>query len=153
MAESNPMSVGTNTGYNNCFTLGGKRKQDNGHLLKVPMYIDEKGVPRFLYGSTDGDLRNYYQLPYGKANKIFNSYVNGDYHVNGDKSLRISLWLDNAMCGDLHIFVIYFDDYKEDSPFFQAAYHPADKIIRSQGGGYHKKFCLQSSLCYFGQFQ
>jgi len=137
MAESNPMSVGTNAGYNNCFTLGGKRKQDNGHLLKVPMYIDEKGVPQLLYGSTDGALRNYYQLPYEKADKILNDYINGDYHINGDESLRISLWLDNAMCGDLHIFVIDFDDYKEDSPFFQAAYHLADKVTRSQSGGYH----------------
>lgn len=137
MAESNPMSVGTNAGYNNCFTLGGKRKQDNGHLLKVPMYIDEKGIPQLLYGSTDGALRNYYQLPYEKADKILNDYVNGDYHINGDESLRISLWLDNAMCGDLHIFVMDFDDYKEDSPFFQAAYHLADKVTRSQSGGYH----------------
>ena len=137
MAESNPMSVGTNAGYNNCFTLGGKRKQDNGHLRKVPMYIDEKGVPQLLYGSTDGNLRNYYQLPYEKANKILNDYVNGDYHINGDESLRISLWLDNAMCGDLHIFIMDFDDYKEDSPFFQAAYHLADKVTRSQSGGYH----------------
>ena len=137
MAESNPMSVGTNAGYNNCFTLGGKRKQDNGYLLKVPMYIDEKGIPQLLYGSTDGDLKNYYQLPYEKADKILNDYVNGDYHINGDESLRISLWLDNAMCGDLHIFIMDFDDYKEDSPFFQAAYHLADKVTRSQSGGYH----------------
>ena len=49
MAESNPMSVGTNAGYNNCFTLGGKRKQDNGYLLKVPMYIEKLWYSFFVY--------------------------------------------------------------------------------------------------------
>ena len=51
--------------------------------------------------------------------------------------MRISLWLDNAMFGNLHIFVIDFDDFDEESYFFKEAHCLADKVTRSQGGGYH----------------
>ncbi len=41
------------------------------------------------------------------------------------------------MFDDLHIFVIDFDEFDEESPFFKEAYSLADKVTRSQGGGYH----------------
>lgn len=55
--------------------------------------------------------------------------------------MRVSLYLDCAKYGDLYIFVIDFDkidgEIDTSSSFFQAAYQLADKITRSQGGGYH----------------
>ena len=32
-----------------------------------------------------------------------------------DESLRVSLYLDNAMYGNLHIFVIAFDNFDEQN--------------------------------------
>ena len=72
------------------------------------------------------------------------SYVWGGIHimkgrkrVRGDESLRVSLYLDNAMYGNLHVFVIDFDSFYENSGFFTRAKELADKVTRSQGGGYH----------------
>lgn len=49
--------------------------------------------------------------------------------------------MDCAKYGDLYIFVIDFDkidgEIDTSSSFFQAAYQLADKVTRSQGGGYH----------------
>ena len=47
------------------------------------------------------------------------------------------MYLDNAKYGNLHIFVLDFDDYDEESQFFKEAQQLADKVTRSQGGGYH----------------
>lgn len=47
------------------------------------------------------------------------------------------MYLDNAKYGNLHIFVLDFDDYDEESQFFKEAQRLADKVTRSQGGGYH----------------
>lgn len=54
---------------------------------------------------------------------------------------RVSLWLENAKYNDLYIFVIDFDkidgNIDTESPFFKGAFQIADKVTRSQGGGYH----------------
>ena len=41
------------------------------------------------------------------------------------------------MFGNLHIFVIDFDEFDVESHFFKEAHRLADKVTRSQGGGYH----------------
>ena len=69
------------------------------------------------------------------------NYLHSKNRGRGAESLRVSLYLDNAKCGDLHLFVIDFDKVggKVDtqSAFFQEAKGLADRVTRSQGGGYH----------------
>lgn len=105
------------------------------------MYIDGTGTPRKLYGGKDGDLRKYYELSFEEASQTLQTYFQGDKRTSGDESLRVSLYLDNAKCGDLHIFVIDFDkvngEVDTQSVFFKEAQSLADKVTRSQGGGYH----------------
>lgn len=139
MTDFIPMSVGNTLTYSNCFVLAGKNQKEN-KVTKRAMYVNARGQVELLYGGTQGKLAHYYQLTYDEAQKTYEDYVNGDYHVEGDESLRVSLWLENAMYGNLHIFVMDFDDYDETAPFFQAAYHLADKVTRSQSGGYHMFF-------------
>ena len=123
--------------YNNCFVLGGKSKNEVGKPVKVPMFIDKHGHVEKLWGGKAGPLRGLYALTYEQARRTLNTYLNGTKRVKGDESLRISLYLDNAMYGNLHIFVIDFDSFDEKSDFFQNAKKLADKVTRSQGGGYH----------------
>ena len=67
--------IASNTQCNNCFVLGGK----------------------------EGSLSRFYELSYEQACRTLNTYLNGK-RANGDNgSLRVSLYLDNAMCGNLHI--------------------------------------------------
>lgn len=121
--------------YNNCFTLGGK-VESRGTILKMPRYI-RYGVPYTLYGGKDGPLCGFYMLSYEQASHMINSYLHNWSPIDKDDSLRISLYLDNAMYGNLHIFVIDFDRFDTESDFFKRAKDLADKITRSQGGGYH----------------
>ncbi len=123
--------------YNNCFVLGGKSKNKDGKPVKVPMFIDKSGEPAKLRGGKAGPLCGLYALTYEQARRTLNAYLNGGKRVKGDESLRVSLYLDNAMYGNLHIFVIDFDSFDEQSGFFQSAKNLADKVTRSQGGGYH----------------
>lgn len=123
--------------YNNCFVLGGRSKNKDGKPVKVPMFIDKSGEPAKLRGGKAGPLCGLYALTYEQARRTLNAYLNGGKRVKGDESLRVSLYLDNAMYGNLHIFVIDFDSFDEQSGFFQSAKNLADKVTRSQGGGYH----------------
>ena len=123
--------------YNNCFVLGGKSKNKDGKPVKVPMFIDKSGEPAKLRGGKAGPLCGLYALTYEQARRTLNAYLNGGKRVKGDESLRVSLYLDNAMFGDLHIFVIDFDRFDENSGFFQSAKNLANKVTRSQGGGWH----------------
>ena len=129
--------IASNTQYNNCFTLGAKSKNENGAPVKVPVFIDRDSCPMKLWGGKEGSLSRSYKLSYEQACRTLNTYLNGK-RANGDNgSLRVSLYLDNAMCGNLHIFVIDFDRFDENSDFFQSAKSLADKVTRSQGGGWH----------------
>lgn len=105
------------------------------------MYIDPTGVPCKLCGGKSGSLRKYYELSFEQANQMLQDYFHGEKRTSGDESLRVSLYLDNAKCGNLHLFVIDFDKLEgqidTQSIFFQEAQHLADKVTRSQGGGYH----------------
>ena len=129
--------VASKAQYNNCFVLGGKSKNENGKPVKVPMFIDKHGYVEKLWGGKTGPLRGLYALTYEQARRTLNAYVKGGKRVKGDESLRVSLYLDNAMYGNLHIFVIDFDNFDEQSDFFQSAKNLADKVTRSQGGGFH----------------
>lgn len=124
--------------YNNCFVLGGKRyNPKKKRLTKLSMYINQKGWPKDLYGGVDGELCEFYKLSYEEADQALKGYWAGRKRTGIGPSLRVSLYLDNAKYGDLHIFVIDFDDFDENSEFFQRAKALADKVTRSQGGGYH----------------
>lgn len=123
--------------YNNCFVLGGKSKNEDGKPVKVPMFIDKHGYVEKLWGGKAGPLCSLYALTYEQARRTLNAYLKGGKRVKGDDSLRVSLYLDNAMYGNLHIFVIDFDSFNEQSDFFQNAKNLADKVTRSQGGGFH----------------
>ena len=141
MNKETEMTMTTNQttvpSYNNCFTLGAKSKRDNGAIIKVPAFIDSDGYPAKLWGGKGGALSRYYALSYDRAKNILERYLNGSKRVRGDESLRVSLYLDNAMFGDLHIFVIDFDRFDEQSGFFQGAKNLADMVTRSQGGCWH----------------
>ena len=94
-----------------------------------------------LFGGKNGNLYKKYELSYEDANRAMQTYLHSENQGRGAESLRVSLYLDNAKCGDLHLFVIDFDkvDGKVDtqSAFFQGAKSLADRVTRSQGGGYH----------------
>ena len=94
-----------------------------------------------MYGSKNGDKRKYYELSYEEALTEYYRFWSSENWEKSNKVLRISLWLDNAMFGNLHIFVIDFDKIggtvETESAFFKAAKELADKVTRSQGGGYH----------------
>lgn len=135
------MPAGDNPRYNNCFTLG-EKCWHNGRLIKVPVFIDHyDDTIQNLYGSKNGDKRKYYELSYEEAQTEYYRFWSSENWEKSNKVLRISLWLDNAMFGNLHIFVIDFDKIggtvETESAFFKAAKELADKVTRSQGGGYH----------------
>ena len=135
------MPAGDNPKYNNCFTLG-EKCWHNGRLIKVPVFIDHyDDTIQNLYGSKNGDKRKYYELSYEEARTEYYRFRSSENWEKSSKVLRISLWLDNAMFGNLHIFVIDFDKIggtvETESAFFKAAKELADKVTRSQGGGYH----------------
>lgn len=94
-----------------------------------------------LFGGKNGKLYKKYELSYEDANRAMQTYLHSENRGRSAESLRVSLYLDNAKCGDLHLFVIDFDkvDGKVDtqSAFFQGAKSLADRVTRSQGGGYH----------------
>lgn len=141
-----PNVITSKTQYNNCFTLGGKSKNENGAPVKVPVYIDRDGCPMKLWGGKDGALHRFYEMSYEQASRTLNAYLNGSKRVKGDESLRVSLYLDNAMYGNLHIFVIDFDRFDENSAFFQSAKSLADRVTRSQGGGYHMFYGIDKNV-------
>ena len=123
------MPAGDGPTYNNCFTLGSK---------KIPVYIDHyDDMICNLSGSKSGKYRKYYELSYEEARTEYNRFWSSENWETSSKDLRIGLWLDNAMFGNLHIFVIDFDDFDEESHFFKEAHHLADKVTRSKSGGYH----------------
>ena len=131
------MPAGDNPKYNNCFTLG-EKCWHNGRLIKVPVFIDHyDDTIQNLYGSKNGDKRKYYELSYEEARTEYYRFRSSENWEKSSKVLRISLWLDNAMFGNLHIFVIDFDEFDVESHFFKEAHRLADKVTRSQGGGYH----------------
>lgn len=135
------MPAGDNPRYNNCFTLG-EKCWHNGRLIKVPVFIDHyDDTIQNLYGSKNGDKRKYYELSYEEARREYYRFWSSENWEKSSKVLRISLWLDNAMFGNLHIFVIDFDKIdgtvETESVFFKEAKELADKVTRSQGGGYH----------------
>ena len=131
------MPAGDNPKYNNCFTLG-EKCWHNGRLIKVPVFIDHyDDTIQNLYGSKNGDKRKYYELSYEEARREYYRFWSSENWEKSSKVLRISLWLDNAMFGNLHIFVIDFDEFDVESHFFKEAHRLADKVTRSQGGGYH----------------
>ncbi len=127
----------SNTQYNNCFTLGAKSKRDNGAIIKLPAYIDKYGYAAKLFDGKDGRLRRFYELSYEQACRTLDHYLKSPKREKGAESLRVSLYLDNAMYGNLYVFVIDFDSFDENSGFFTRAKELADKVTRSQGGGYH----------------
>lgn len=124
--------------YNNCFTLGGKIKK-KGKLIKVPVCVEDNGNGQsfVLDGGKKKELRPYYELSYDQTKQTFDTFMQRPNLTKQQLTARISLYLDNAMFGDLHIFVIDFDKFDEESTLFIAAKALADKITRSQGGGYH----------------
>ena len=135
------MPAGDNPRYNNCFTLGAKC-WEKGKLIKIPVYIDHwDDTIRWLFGSKKGKKRKDYELSYEEARTEYYRFESSENWETSGKDLRISLWLDNAMFGNLHIFVIDFDKIdgtvETESAFFKAAKELADKVTRSQGGGYH----------------
>ena len=116
----------------------GAKWWEKGKLLKIPVYIHHwDDTIQKLSGSKKGNNRKYYELSYEEARTEYYRFWSGENWESSDKDLRISLWLDNAMFGNLHVFVIDFDEFDEESHFFKEAHRLADKVTRSQGGGYH----------------
>lgn len=130
MANQNLLPAGDNPRYNNCFTLG-EKCWHNGRLIKVPVFIDHyDDTIQNLYGGKTGDKRKYYELSYEEAQTEYYRFWSSENWEKSNKVLRISLWLDNAMFGNLHIFVIDFDDFDEESHFFKEAHRLADKVSK-----------------------
>jgi len=144
--------------YNNCFTLSGKTKRPLGVYdigTQIKIYDDGEELSRIttsleaysLSGGVNGKQCDLYALSYENAYNRVNEYLSGDIS-NGGKSLRVSLYLNNAMFGDLHIFVIDFDEADENSSFFKAAYKLADKVTRSKSGGYHMFYGVNKEVAH-----
>ena len=128
------------SGYNNCFVLGGKVEkagQDGKkHFAKIRAYIDEYDKVQWLSKDTPF-YHSLTHLTYDEANTALLTYRKKHAAPWG----RVSLWLEHAKYNDLYIFVKDFDkiDGKIDteSPYFKGALQIANKVTRSQGGGYH----------------
>jgi hypothetical protein len=122
--------------YNNCFVISGICKQDNGKKIKKCYFIKNgEAKPLWIKGTPENI--QYRQLSYANALQTLNDYFTNGKRQAGDESLRVSIWLENAKYGNLSLFCIDFDEYDEKSGFFQSAYKLADKVTRSQSGGYH----------------
>ena len=120
----------------------GAKCWEKGKLIKIPVYIDHwDDTIQWLFGSKKGNKRKDYELSYEEARTEYSRFWSSENWETSGKDLRVSLWLDNAMFGNLHIFVIDFDKIdgtvETESAFFKAAKELADKVTRSQGGGYH----------------
>lgn len=124
-------------GYNSCFVLGGKCRQEEGKTVKSPVYIKKDGIPAKLYRRKDGKTDWLYNLPYQRAVRMLKNYQENGKPSDDISDIRVSVYLDNAMYNDLHVFVIDFDGFDGRSAFFLGAKALADKVTRSQGGGYH----------------
>ncbi len=128
------------SGYNNCFVLGGKvettGKNGEKGYKKIRVYIDEEDKVQWLSKDTPFYHRLTH-LTYDEANTALLTYRKKHKAPWG----RVSLWLEHAKYNDLYIFVIDFDkidgNIDTESPFFKGAFQIADKVTRSQGGGYH----------------
>lgn len=128
------------SGYNNCFVLGGKveatGKNGEKGYKKIRVYIDEEDKVQWLK-KEHPFYHSLTHLSYDEANTALLTYRKKHTAPWG----RVSLWLENAKYNDLYIFVIDFDkidgNIDTESPFFKGALQIADKVTRSQGGGYH----------------
>ena len=60
---------------NNCFVLGAKAKNQNGKIIKVPVFIDTKGRICKLFGGKNGNLYKKYELSYEDANRAMQNYL------------------------------------------------------------------------------
>lgn len=111
------------------------------------MYVNFQGDLLKLNKKGGGKLLPYYKMAYAEAVSMLERYfTKNDHfvtrgHSPSESSVRVSLYLENAKYDNLHIFVIDFDKIdgvvETDSTFFQSAKALADKVTRSQGGGYH----------------
>lgn len=119
-------------GYNNCFTLCENDKK--------PRYQDQYGVLWPLHGGVKGILKDHYRLTYRKARTELEAYKLWGEPQLGSETLRVSLYLANAMYGDLHIFIMDFDDHDTTTPFFKEASQAADFVTVSKSGGHHMYF-------------
>ena len=90
-----------------------------------------------LTDGVKGKHSKHYSITYEDARDKVARYLIDEQKTNGNSMLRVSLYLNNAKYGDLHIFVIDFDETDENSTFFKAACALADKVTRSKSGGYH----------------
>ena len=128
------------SGYNNCFVLGGKvaatGKNGEKGYKKIRVYIDEEDKVQWLK-KEHPFYHSLTHLSYDEANTALLTYRKKHEAPWG----RVSLWLEHAKYNDLYIFVIDFDkidgNIDTESPFFKGAFQIADKVTRSQGGGYH----------------
>jgi len=102
-----------------------------------------------LSGGISGKQRKHYSLSYEDAQDKVNKYLSDELKYNGNSLLRVSLYLNNAMFGDLHIFVIDFDETDENSSFFKADYKLADKVTCSKSGGYHMFYGVKKEVAHF----
>jgi hypothetical protein len=148
--------------YNNCFLLTGTAKDvKSGKKIKKAMYVNKEGKIKTLFKWDPKNDRiieenlQYYQMPYWRAKEMYDFYIANGWkcadeeihdgiHTHGDNSLRISVWLEDAMWNDLHLLCIDFDKINgivNETPFFSTCIEAADFVTRSQGGGYH---------CWFG---
>ena len=122
--------------YNNCFVLSGICKSDNGKKIKQCYFIKDDNAHKLWTKNAPENIR-YRQLTHTEARQTLDDYFQNGKRQSGDETLRVSIWLENAKYGDLSLFCIDFDEYDIESGFFKAAFALADKVTRSQSGGYH----------------
>ena len=122
--------------YNNCFVLSGIIEDNNGKRSKQCCFI-ENGISYRLWVKDTPKNLKYRQLTYENARNTLHDIIKLKGHKKGYDTLRVSIWLENAKWGNLSLFCIDFDKYNEQSAFFKTAYSLADKVTRSQSGGYH----------------
>lgn len=114
---------------------------------KIPVYVNSQDNLMRLSKKWGRHLLPYYNMSYADAASMLERYFTNNYHFTtcghspSESSVRISLYLENAKFDNLHMFVIDFDKIdgtvETGTAFFQSAKALADKVTRSQGGGYH----------------
>ena len=115
--------------------------KENGEVKyqKTAKYVDAEGTVRQLNKKSE-ELSRYYHMSYEQAKASLDYHFFAKEYDGVTKSLRVSLWMENAKYNNLHIFVIDFDDHDTTTPFYKAAAVAADYITTSQSGGHHMFF-------------
>jgi hypothetical protein len=128
--------------YNNCFVIGGINKQ--------ACYIP--GISLRPLNKKDKKLLPLWSRSYEEVIKEIKRFVAAPYYTSDGEEIidfpTVSLYLENAMYGDLYVFVIDIDT-KHTTPFIERVVNAADFVTVSKNNGRHAYFGVKKDAELF----